>query len=37
MRDSVVSTATGNSLVVRLTDLANEYVIADAIRIERLA
>jgi hypothetical protein len=27
----------GSSLVVRLTDAANEYVIADAIRIERLS
>ncbi len=27
---------TGNTLVVRLTNQANEYVIADAIRIERL-
>jgi hypothetical protein len=31
-----VYTITGNQLVVRLTDLADEYVIADAIRIERL-
>jgi hypothetical protein len=27
---------TGNTLVIRLTDLANEYVIADAVRIERI-
>jgi hypothetical protein len=27
---------TGNQLVVQLSDLANEYVIADAIRIERI-
>jgi subtilisin family serine protease len=27
---------TGNMLVVRLTNLANEYVIADAIRVERV-
>ncbi len=30
-------TITGTSLVVKLTDAANEYVIADAIRIERLS
>lgn len=29
-------TVTGNSLVVKLTNVANEYVIADAIRIERI-
>ena len=28
---------TGTTLVVRLTDLADEYVIADAVRIERLS
>jgi hypothetical protein len=27
---------TGSTLVIRLTDLANEYVIADAVRIERI-
>ena len=31
-----VFTITGGTLTVRLTDNANEYVIADAIRIERL-
>ncbi len=30
-------TITGTSLVVRLSDAANEYVIADAIRIQRLS
>jgi hypothetical protein len=29
-------TIAGNTLIVKLSDLANEYVIADAIRIERL-
>ena len=31
----VLGAATGNMLLVRLSNLANEYVIADALRIER--
>jgi hypothetical protein len=34
--DLGVFTICGNTLVVRLSDNANEYVIADAIRIERV-
>ena len=30
-------TVTGNTLVVKLSDQANQYVIADAVRIERLS
>jgi len=32
-----VYTITGTALTVALSDLADEFVIADAIRIERLA
>lgn len=34
--DLGVFTVTGSTLTVRLTDAANEYVIADAVRVERV-